>query len=221
MNIADINTLARNEILKKMSASINTTNNQIYFQHRLASRAIRDVEVCSSPIETLGKNVLFLVVHDITNRKKVEKEICNEKKKLADILVGTNTGCWEWKIPNGELNITETWAKIIGYTIEEISPISIKTWIKFIHPDDLILSKNLLIKYFRGENDSYVFEGRMKHKNGNWIWIVGRGKVHEWDNNGHPIFMSGTHQDITKQKEIENEHNMVYLKMKNMLRNQM
>jgi signal transduction histidine kinase len=45
----------------------------------------------------------------------------------------------------------------------------------------------------------------MKHKNGNWIWILDKGKVIERDEKGNPIRMAGTHLDITKRKEAENE----------------
>jgi hypothetical protein len=40
----------------------------------------------------------------------------------------------------------------------------------------------------------------MKHKRGDWIWVLDRGKVHTWDKEGRPLLMSGTHQDITIRK---------------------
>jgi signal transduction histidine kinase/CheY-like chemotaxis protein len=43
----------------------------------------------------------------------------------------------------------------------------------------------------------------MKHKSGEWIWVLDRGRVHEWDKDGKPVLMSGTHQAITEQKRIE------------------
>jgi light-regulated signal transduction histidine kinase (bacteriophytochrome) len=45
----------------------------------------------------------------------------------------------------------------------------------------------------------------MKHKNGNWIWVIDRGKINKWDIYGNPLIMSGTHQDITKRKHSEEE----------------
>ena len=38
---------------------------------------------------------------------------------------------------------------------------------------------------------------RRRHKAGHWIWINDRGRVHQRDENGLPLFMSGTHVDIT------------------------
>ena len=136
---------------------------------------------------------------NIQNKKALE----DEKSRLALILIGTNAGTWEWNIKTGETIFNERWANMIGYTLEEISPVSIKTWEKFTHPDDLKRSGEILERYFKGEIDYYECEARMKHKNGNWLWVLDRGKVNEWDVEGMPIQMSGTHQDITERKVVE------------------
>ena len=144
-------------------------------------------------------------ITDVTERKQVEEELAVEKQRLASILEGTNVGTWEWNVQTGSTTFNERWADIIGYTLEEISPVSIETWIKFAHPDDLKVSGELLEQHFKGELDYYSFESRMKHKDGSWIWILDRGKVHEWDADGKPMLMSGTHQDITTRKQAEAE----------------
>ena len=143
------------------------------------------------------------LVQDITIRKQAEDMIIEGKQRLDDILTGANTATWEWNIMTGETVFNERWADIIGYTLEEISPVSIETWMKFTHPDDLKLSDELLQKHFNGESALYECEARMKHKNGNWVWVIDRGKVYQWDKEGKPLFMSGTHLDITKRKEDE------------------
>lgn len=140
---------------------------------------------------------------DITSRKLLFQELANEKRRFADIIKGTNVGTWEWNIQTGETIFNEQWAEILGYTLEEISPVSIETWKKFAHPEDLVKSAELLGRHFSGEVDYYSFEARMKHKNGDWIWVLDRGRVHEWDRDGKPLHMSGTHQDINEQKRTE------------------
>ncbi|MCP5112537.1 MAG: ABC transporter substrate-binding protein, partial [bacterium] len=80
---------------------------------------------------------------------------------------------------------------------------SIATWRRFVQPDDLEASGELLEKHFHGDLDYYECEARMKHKNGDWIWLLDRGKVATWTKDGKPLLMSGTHQDITKRKQAE------------------
>ena len=130
-------------------------------------------EHCKTHYNAEGKPLRSVgTVQDITKRKQAEEIITTQKKRLVYILKGTNVGTWEWNIQTGETVFDERWAEIIGYQLEEISPLSIETWRKFSHPDDLIVSDELLEKHFSGELDYYECESRMKHKNGDWKWIL-------------------------------------------------
>lgn len=135
--------------------------------------------------------------------QKLTHELQESEQSLQNVIIGTNAGTWEWNIQTGEVIFNERWAEIIGYTLEELQPISIDTWEKHVHPDDLVRSEEMLERHFRGEIDYYSLDSRMKHKDGRWVWILDRGKVTEWDAGGHPIRMSGTHTDITERKITE------------------
>lgn len=119
------------------------------------------------------------------------------------VIKGTRIGVWDWNIQTGETYFNERWAEIIGYTLEELQPISIETWMKFAHPDDLEESNARIQAHFAGEEEYYDFESRMKHKEGHWVWVHDRGKVFDWTDKGEPLRMCGSHIDITKQKELE------------------
>lgn len=151
-------------------------------------------------------SILYLwgVARDITEPKNKELALESERNRLAGILEGTRAGTWEWNVQTGEAVFNARWADIIGYTLNEISPVSIDTWIKFVHPDDLKKSNDLLQKHFSGELDYYACESRMRHKNGEWVWVLDRGKVISWTNDGKPLLMMGTHQDISEHKQAEN-----------------
>jgi PAS domain S-box-containing protein len=151
-------------------------------------------------------NRLNLTLNTLATEMRESKiELAHEKYRLSVILEGTNAGTWEWNIKTGETFFNERWAEIIGYTLKEMSPVSIDTWIRFTHPDDLKLSHELLEKHFKGELDYYEYEARMKHKEGHWVWILDKGRVHKWNEVGEPLLMSGTHQNITERKLAENE----------------
>ena len=126
-------------------------------------------------------------------------------QQYKTILRSVNAGTWTWNIQTGETIFDERWAEIIGYTLDEIDPNSIETWIEFTHPDDFKQVQNLLNRYFAGETVFYEFEARMRHKNGNWIWVLDRGQLIERDNFGKPLLMVGSHIDITALKELERE----------------
>lgn len=130
-------------------------------------------------------------------------EIKNNEIRFQSVIEGTHIGTWEWNIQTGETIFNERWAEIVGYSLEELAPISIETWIKLAHPDDLEESNRRLNACFEKKADQYEFETRMKHKDGHWVWVYDRGKVFEWTKDGNPLMMYGTHQDITERKQKE------------------
>ncbi|MBU1636973.1 PAS domain S-box protein [bacterium] len=140
---------------------------------------------------------------DVSELKKTEAALSDQTMRLNYILRGTNVGTWEWNIQNGQTILDDRWADIIGYTLDEISPVSVDTWRGFYHPDDLKESEHVLQECFDGRSEFYEFEYRMKHKNGSWIWVLDRGKVTTWTKDGKPEWMYGTHQDITERKQTE------------------
>jgi diguanylate cyclase (GGDEF)-like protein/PAS domain S-box-containing protein len=140
---------------------------------------------------------------DITHLKQTEALLESKKQRLAYILEGTDVGTWEWNVQTGETMFNERWAGMVGYTLEDLAPVSIDTWIKLTHPDDLEMSRSLLEKHFNRELPFYVHEARMRHKKGHWVWILDRGKVATWTDDGKPLMMCGTHMDITERKMAE------------------
>ena len=178
-------------------------NNEIVLnfvnRYRSNNGTYRFIEWRSKPFG----NLIYAAARDITEHIEMEIALANEKQRLVDIIEGTNVGTWEWNVQTGETVFNERWAEIIGYTLEEISPISIDTWMKYANPDDLKESQKLLKKHFNKELDYYEFESRMKHKDGSWVWVSDRGRVSVWDKDGKPLLMYGTHQDTTERKRIE------------------
>lgn len=129
----------------------------------------------------------------------------NKSNNIRNELVieGTRIGVWDWNVQTGETYFNERWADIIGYTISELEPVSIETWVKFAHPDDLEKSNLLIQEHFAGKTEYYDFQSRMRHKDGHWVWVHDRGKVFEWDKDGNPLRVCGSHIEITDQKELE------------------
>ena len=140
---------------------------------------------------------------DITKRKISELEVAKEKEKLENVIRGTEAGTWEWNIQTGDSLFNETGAKIIGYELSELQPSSIDTWRSLIYPEDLERSIKALELHFSGKRDFYESEYRIKHKDQTCVWVLGRGKVSSWTDDGKPLMMFGTHMDITEKKAQE------------------
>ncbi|MFD2521305.1 PAS domain S-box protein [Emticicia soli] len=144
-------------------------------------------------------------INDITEQKKASEALLREQQRLKQTIEGTNIGTWEWNVSEGRIIYNERWAAIVGYTLEELKPISKQTWTDLVHPDDKEIPDKALDKCFTKETEYYECEYRMKHKNGEWVWVHDRGKVIDWTNDNKPLLMLGTHADITQRKNSEQE----------------
>ena len=154
-------------------------------------------------IQVNNRNRALVVFRDITEERLNLQQLETQNWRMDKILAGTNLGTWEWNVQTGETIFNERWAEIVGYQLEELQPVSIETWMKFAHPDDLAESERRLNAHFNGETDYYEFESRMIHRDGREVWVLDRGRVFSWTPDGQPLEMYGTHQEITEQKELE------------------
>lgn len=143
------------------------------------------------------------IIANAKARKRADAALKSSREQLALAIEGSGVGLWDWHVQTGETIFNERWAEIIGYTLADLEPVSIQTWLGHAHPDDLKRSGELLQKHFRGETREYECEARMLHRDGHWIWVLDRGKVVERDPAGQPVRMTGTHLDITERKHTE------------------
>ncbi|MBE9609938.1 response regulator [Chitinilyticum piscinae] len=155
--------------------------------------------------ETGAISHFIAIETDISARKQAEMALASERERLADIIEATNVGTWEWDITTGDVLLNARWAEIVGYTLAELEPLDINTWLRLAHPDDLAQSEGQLQRHFAGELPYYDIECRMRHRDGHWVWVHDRGRVTEWLPEGGPWRMSGTHEDITARRLAEDE----------------
>lgn len=87
MKITEINTLPRDKVFMEMENAKLEKRNFFNFKHKLGSGEIRDVEVHSGPIIMDGQRVLYSMIHDISERKRVEAQKEKQIKALKQALV--------------------------------------------------------------------------------------------------------------------------------------
>lgn len=161
-------------------------------------RSVAEVEYeDGKPVRLLG------ALQDITETMRQRQVLEDERLHLSMILEGTDAGTWEWNVQTGEVRLNERWASQIGYTLGELEPIDIDTWISLTHPEDGREAHDRLQRHFAGETPGYACELRMRHKDGHWVWVMARGRVFTRSADGKPGWMFGTHLDISERKATE------------------
>lgn len=124
------------------------------------------------------------------------------EERLQRVLEGANDGFWDWSVATGEVLFSRRWAEILGYSPEDIAP-HVRSWEKLVHPDDWPRCQSALQSHFAGETARYQTEHRLRAKDGEWRWVLDRGKVTARDPDGRPLRMAGTHTDITDRRRMQ------------------
>lgn len=134
---------------------------------------------------------------DVTSYIATQDALRDERQRLAWVLEATRPGIWETNLTERSMVVNERWAEMLGYRLEELQPVSYDTWFSRVHPDDAKRAIALRERHAAGELPFYECDIRMRHKNGHWVWINTRGRVHRRDENDRALYMSGTHLDIS------------------------
>lgn len=136
------------------------------------------------------------------------KSLSALNERFEFILEGAGLGAWDWCLKTNEVYFDRRWCQMIGISFENVTQ-HLDTWQSRVHPDDLASCFADIQRYLKGETQVYENIHRMRHADGRWIWILDRGRIAEWDQDGKPFRFVGTHFDITAMKELERKTNEI------------
>ncbi len=139
---------------------------------------------------------------DISRLKDTEAALETQRDRLSLVLEGTRLGIWDWNPQTNEVTFDGRWAEMLGWRLDEIES-TLESWKSRVHPDDLEECFADIAAHMEGRTPFYENVHRMKHRAGHWVHILDRGRVCEWDAEGQPVRFTGTHTDITAQREAE------------------
>ncbi|MBI3563485.1 MAG: PAS domain S-box protein [Gammaproteobacteria bacterium] len=154
-----------------------------------------------APLVTATANLIW-ALHNDEERINTDRALRKSEEQLKLALEGANDGLWDWDLASGRTYYSPRWQGMLKFELGEIKPdISAKE--SLIHPDDLPLAKQRMLLHCNANTPIYQSEHRVRTKDGEWRWILDRGKVVERDRQGKPLRVVGTHTDITARKEAE------------------
>jgi PAS domain S-box-containing protein len=197
MKISDINTLTPEEVKKEMEKARDQKRFHFEFKHRLANGSIRDVEVYSSTIEMNGKSVLHSIVHDVTERKKFEKDLKKSEMMFRRLFENSPVGVFLLK-DRILVDVNPAICAITGYQREELIGQSVVIGYKDQEEFERVgkFAYEDVAKWGTG-----VSEARLKRKNGelyDGLLYISLIDPHD-ASSGHQVIMI----DITARKQAE------------------
>lgn len=160
--------------------------------------------LASNLLDVPSVNGIVVTTRPIQQRKEAEDALRKSEQRLRLALEGADAGFWDWHLPSGTAVFSDRYYTMLGYDPEEF-PADFNTWTERIHPDDRTrVVADLQRKIQEGEPQLEI-EYRIRTKDGGWVWILGRGKVVEKDENGTPLRITGVNIDITNRRMLESE----------------
>ena len=142
------------------------------------------------------------IMLDVTARKLAQAEADASEARWKLALDSTGDGVWDWHIQAGREYYSQRYKEMYGYSADKVWQPS-DGYTDIVHPDDQAQLKLDQQRYFNGETTNYSNEHRVRCADGSWKWVLTRGMVIEWDAQGQPVRMIGTHTDISDRKATE------------------
>lgn len=169
------------------------------------------------PLRVLGKNGCYysVVIHGyILHRDEharatmvsgfhINSErlaaIDHEQQRMKFALKAAEDGIWDWNAETNEVYYSPKYIAMAGYTENEFPPTA-DSWASRVHPDDYEHTVSMQLKIINSPNhgDSFECIYRFKHKDGYWIWILGKGVVTSRKPDGKARRVTGVHIDINE-----------------------
>lgn len=142
------------------------------------------------------KDIFCLQFHDLTDLKMKEDQ-------LQRILDNTYDGYWDLRVGTDEMYLSPRMWQMLGFDHNRM-PHSMAKIQEYVYPEDIKLIYKAFYEHVQSNGEKpYNIELRYTHASGNTIWVHCKGKVIEWDDNGNPARMIGTHSDITPIKNAQ------------------
>ncbi|WP_163338879.1 PAS domain-containing sensor histidine kinase [Desulfopila sp. IMCC35008] len=146
---------------------------------------------------------------DITELKAAEASLKENEAKFRNLLESTSTVPWELDLENSVFTY-------MGHQIEQILGYSaaswkdMNTWAERVHPEDREPTIQFCeIETKEGRDHDFIY--RAIHKDGSYRWI--RDVVSVVIESGKPKKLIGFMQDITDQKNLEQEQKQMEIKL--------
>ncbi|MHA1283260.1 MAG: PAS domain S-box protein [Promethearchaeota archaeon] len=155
--------------------------------------------VTDSLIRIKDTNFVLVTIQDITEKKIIENKLKQSEQYFRLMFENANDLI---RVLNESLDIEylneQAHYKFLGYKKEDLYG---RKAITLMHPEEskdmLRFLKDIIL---RGEG---VREGRIKHKNGNWIWFEIKGK--KFSNDKGQLKYLLISRDISERKKIEED----------------
>ena len=139
---------------------------------------------------------------DVTEQREIEAAMRGSRELLDLALWGGDLGAWEWDIAKDAVILNDRAATMLGYDASNL-PSYTTMRLELVPQEDVHRLQSEMELHLEGKTPFYQAETWMICKNGEWKWVLERGKVVQRSGNGSPLRVAGTLLDLTERKYAE------------------
>lgn len=166
--------------------------------YKKSDGSLVEVEVRASIISYGGERVIYVIAHDITVQKLMERKLTESERKHRVILENVKDAVIIISFDGKILYQSPQFPKLIGRERLESDLISLT---KHFHEDDI---QPLLNAFWRTEDEKEIpkpkeVEFRVLHQEGYYIWLSSSTKIY-YDEEGKPSGYIVSLRDVTEHK---------------------
>lgn len=145
---------------------------------------------------------LFGTTLDHTDRVIADERVRASEQRLGLALEGSSDGFWDWNVVSGDCYFSPRIVEWLEFDPNEFEH-HVSFWERQIYPDYLEEFNRAFADHVKNRTTHYEIEERVKTKSGSSIWVLSRGKVVQWNEDGTPLRAAGTWTNITARKLME------------------
>ncbi len=146
--------------------------------------------------------------HRVVERTQAFQRVIERYKtvqmRLEMVLWAANQGVWDWDLQTNKISHNDNYYTMLGYSKRDFPDPDV-VWRQLIHPEDIDRALKAWDEHCSGSKPYYEVEYRMRKKNGEYLWILDKGRIVSYGEDLVPLRMVGIHSDITAQRAFEEE----------------
>ncbi|MDX8411543.1 MAG: PAS domain S-box protein [Mariprofundaceae bacterium] len=139
---------------------------------------------------------------DVLGATCLRRELQKNEERLKLALDAANEGLWDFDLMTDEAYFSPQWLAMLGYESGQVES-CMHSWEKLLHPDDRAKAMQVFQDHAHGLSEQYEDIFRLKARNGDWLWVLAKGKVVERDGADRAIRAVGTHANISDRMWAE------------------
>ena len=142
---------------------------------------------------------MFGTFQDVTEARNAAAAIEEAQGHLHLVLRDASMGLWSVNLATRKITMDEHWLDLLGLTAEEAGNTTTE-FVKRIHPDDLPVLLQAEEDVIAGKTSIMENEHRFLRPDGQWRYMLLRGRIVDKDAGGKPLRLAGTVMDITERR---------------------